>query len=293
MTSEDRFGLRPLWDALLGIYGEIAKICQRHGLRCYVTDGTALGAVRHKGFIPWDDDFDVSMPRPDYELFRKLAAKELPPHLRFIDYRNAPGFETLFGKVLDTRRDVVEGMEKKVNCVLSGGIGIDIFPIEGFPSNRIKWLLVRFSYLFVYYRLVFWGARFRGESFKGKVYYIYEKVSALLTPWMRAKKDLLRGLERLAMLSEFDASEYTVRTCSQRSIFRRAPLKKLAWGRPTPAEFDDTVVMVPEDCDAHLRNEYFKWDYHELPPASEQHPTHSYDGHCEWWLGPAKGQMEI
>ena len=51
MKSEDPFGLRPLWDASLGIYREIAKICERHGLRYYVTDGTALGAVRHKGFI--------------------------------------------------------------------------------------------------------------------------------------------------------------------------------------------------------------------------------------------------
>lgn len=51
--------LKPVWDATLNVYREVTKICNRHGLKYYVTDGTAIGAVRHGGFIPWDDDFDI------------------------------------------------------------------------------------------------------------------------------------------------------------------------------------------------------------------------------------------
>ena len=144
MKSEDPFGLRPLWDASLGIYREIAKICERHGLRYYVTDGTALGAVRHKGFIPWDDDFDMSMPRPDYEKFKKIFMAELPPHLKFVDFHNTPEFGLLFGKVQDCRRDKIEALEKVVGFQLSNGLFIDIFPIDGYPRSRFVGKVVYF-----------------------------------------------------------------------------------------------------------------------------------------------------
>ena len=65
MITEDKFGLKPIWEAILEIYDEFCKICDRHGLRYYVTDGNALGAVRHKGFIPWDDDIDLAMSSED------------------------------------------------------------------------------------------------------------------------------------------------------------------------------------------------------------------------------------
>ena len=79
------YGLRPLWDALYEIYEEFAKICDKHGLRYYAFAGTLLGAIRHNGFIPWDDDLDVAMPRPDYEKFIQISKTELPRHLNFVD----------------------------------------------------------------------------------------------------------------------------------------------------------------------------------------------------------------
>lgn len=285
MTSEDRFGLRPLWDAMLAIYAEIAKICERHNLRYYVSDGTALGAIRHKGFIPWDDDLDISMPRPDYEKFRILAEKELPENLKFIDRRNTPTFAMLFGKVQETRRDYVEGIEKQVGHVLSGGIGIDIFPIEGYPSGMFRLVFCKMYHSILLRRMVFHGIRFLGNTVRGKIHFVCNLLCSLLTPWLRTPEDCLRALESVVTGNRFEDCELTARTCSQRTIFRRKPLKKAAWGKPTPVEFDDTTVMVPEDCDAYLRNEFDKWDYHELPPADKQHPTHSYSEHCPWWLG--------
>ena len=286
MTSEDRFGLRPLWDAMLAIYAEIAKICERHGLRYYVTDGTALGSVRHKGFIPWDDDLDISMPRPDYEKFRIFAEKELPENLKFIDRRNAQTFAMLFGKVQETRRDYVEGVEKQVGHVLSGGIGVDIFPIEGYPSGMFKLAFTKMYHAILLRRMAFHGIKFRGNTLRGKVHFVCNVLCFLLTPRLKTPTDCLCALERIVMNNKFDDCDFTARTCSQRNIFRRKPLKKAVWGKPTPAEFDNTAVMLPEDYDAYLRNEFDKWDYHELPPVDRQHPTHSYLEHCSWWLGP-------
>ena len=71
--------LRKLQMAELEILKEFVRLCEAHGLQYYLVGGTLLGAVRHKGFIPWDDDIDVAMPRGDYDRFAQIAPKELDP----------------------------------------------------------------------------------------------------------------------------------------------------------------------------------------------------------------------
>ena len=66
---ELKYNIRPLQEAVLRVFKEFAKICDRHELKYYAAYGTALGAIRHHGFIPWDDDLDVAMPRSDYSVF--------------------------------------------------------------------------------------------------------------------------------------------------------------------------------------------------------------------------------
>ena len=70
---------------ILEIFIEIDKICVKHDLRYYAIGGTCLGAVRHQGFIPWDDDLDIAMPDKDFELFMDIAPKELPDNLKLIN----------------------------------------------------------------------------------------------------------------------------------------------------------------------------------------------------------------
>ena len=67
------------------IVKEVVKICDKHNLLYYMIGGTMLGAIRHKGFIPWDDDVDLGMPREDYEEFLKIASKELPDYLKIVN----------------------------------------------------------------------------------------------------------------------------------------------------------------------------------------------------------------
>ena len=109
---------------VLNIFLEFERICKKHGLRYYLAGGTILGAVRHRGFIPWDDDMDITMPRPDYDRFLKIARKELSPefvldkdcvpfcHNR-IEYRNTK-FDTFW-------RD--------------GGVFLDILALDGSPDD--------------------------------------------------------------------------------------------------------------------------------------------------------------
>lgn len=77
IVQETNAGLKRLQDLELEMMLKIDEICKRHDLTYYLMGGTLIGAVRHQGFIPWDDDIDLGMPRPDYEKFLQIAPKEL------------------------------------------------------------------------------------------------------------------------------------------------------------------------------------------------------------------------
>ena len=111
----DDYNLRPIWDTILDVWKECYAICKRHNLRIWVAYGTAIGAMRHKGFIPWDDDFDVMMPRADYNLFMKYAVDELPAYMKWHSIENDPKYTLLFGKVQDERKDVLNKVKEESN----------------------------------------------------------------------------------------------------------------------------------------------------------------------------------
>ncbi len=125
-TCEDADG--DAWEILQ----ETDRSVRGHGLRYYLEGGTLLGAVRHGGFIPWDDDADISMPRPDYEEFIRHANEWLPPHFRLRCHLNDPDFPFYFAKIEDIRTTIVEGPTRPY----TGGIFIDVFPIDGIPEDR-------------------------------------------------------------------------------------------------------------------------------------------------------------
>ena len=129
------YNLRPLWDSLLSIYKEVADICKRYDIRYFVDGGTMLGAVRHQGFIPWDDDFDLRMLQSDVTRFRDVASRELPDNLKIVDWRNTPEYPNLFIKVHETRQNIIEAIEKQSGLCLNQGVFIDIFPITGYPNT--------------------------------------------------------------------------------------------------------------------------------------------------------------
>ena len=281
------YGLRPIWDALLDIYNEFSRICNKYGLRYYGFAGTALGAVRHNGFIPWDDDMDVAMPRPDYEKFIGIVENELPSHLKFVNWRNTPELNLLAGKIQDSRKDVVKHIEEVTHKVLSNGVFIDIYPIDGYPIGWHRlWTQVRLLFLGPIKR--FLTIEFKVQSYKGKCLWLMGALFSLAVPKMNTKRKVFEKYERLLLESGYDESNLVGDIGYSMSIFLHPPLHKDVWGDPILHKFDSIMIPLPAKVSEHLSNNY--GNYMTLPPVEKRCPSHdSCCFHYPWWLGPTTG----
>ena len=127
------YDIRPLQLRILKNLLAVDKVCKEHNLRYYIMAGTMLGAVRHKGFIPWDDDLDIGMPRADYDLLMANAKEWLPEPYEAVCAENDKEYPLPFAKVQDANTTLIERMHLKY----LGGVYIDIFPLDGVPESRM------------------------------------------------------------------------------------------------------------------------------------------------------------
>lgn len=123
--------LRQMQHIELDILLELDKLCKKHGLRYYMDGGTLLGAMCYEGFIPWDDDIDIKMPRPDYEKLLMLG-DELPNHI-CIDAPTRGHCEYTMTKLIDSRTVLIE---RSGEACKRTGVYIDVFPMDGHPDGE-------------------------------------------------------------------------------------------------------------------------------------------------------------
>lgn len=119
----------------LDIVKEVINICNENGLVYYALGGTMLGAIRHKGFIPWDDDIDLGMPRKDYERFLEIAPSLLSKTLRLVNYKTDKDYHYYITRVQDIETRVMENRYEAEGKYTH--VSIDIFPLDGSPNNAL------------------------------------------------------------------------------------------------------------------------------------------------------------
>jgi len=235
--------LRPVWDALLDIYQPLSQVLDELGLRHFVCGGTALGAVRHKGFIPWDDDFDIFMPRPDYEALKCVAEAKLPSHLRFISAHNTPSYPHPFGKVIETRQSVVDKVSSDSKFSLPQGLFVDIFPLDGIPSNK-------FALFFWLAKRALWR-RVMGNTQQSRLR--YERwISSLPFDSSKRVEDAKESGARLLKYGGWDSN-----------LFQQKKMLK----------FDKIKVPLPTPPERFLVN-MFGPNFMQLPPEDQRKPSH-------------------
>lgn len=121
--------MKHFWAAQLVVLAEIDKICKRHGINWYADSGTMLGAVRHKGYIPWDDDLDIGMFRYDYELFLKYAREELPDGFKILSSADEDTYNP-FGRVVNSGEITLNPEVLNRYHGTPFIVGVDIFPFD-------------------------------------------------------------------------------------------------------------------------------------------------------------------
>ena len=132
LRYESNYDIHELQQKIVGNLMALDSVCCEHGLRYYLWAGTMLGAVRHKGFIPWDDDIDVAMPRTDYEKLLAHCEEWMPTPYRVIAPETDANYPYPFAKVEDITTTVMERPDFKH----LEGVYVDIFPIDGFPEEK-------------------------------------------------------------------------------------------------------------------------------------------------------------
>lgn len=165
--------LKELQKCLLEIYIDINKVCQKYNLKLMLAYGSALGAVRHKGFIPWDDDLDVMMFRNDYDKFISIFSKELSDKYDLLAPNTNKPTKSLFAKVIKKSTAMVEILD--INAPYEKGIFLDIFPIEYLPKSKIirfmkKWI----ANGLIYISLSTGMFQFRNNTFKKYMNYSFQ-----------------------------------------------------------------------------------------------------------------------
>ena len=128
--------MKHCWAAEMKILSVIDDICRRNNIRYFAYFGTLLGAVRHKGFIPWDDDIDIAFLREDYDRFQQIAEAELPDYLYFRSFRNSDR-ESIFPEIANgnSYQDLAH-IDRKLFCECPYIVGIDLYPIDWLPDNE-------------------------------------------------------------------------------------------------------------------------------------------------------------
>jgi len=199
----EKLSLQQLQDLEYGILCAVADCCEDNGIRYGLCGGTLLGAVRHGGFIPWDDDIDIVMPRPDYEKFLKMADK-LPQRYRVSSPNNDIDNFHAYGKVYDMNTKMIEFPEgKRINI----HVYIDIFPIDGLPEDEIKRekhrRRVKRLFLSLY---AFRVAKYKINETHGVSRVLWNTIRMIQTHIIKDKQ--IKHLNKVVMKYDFDSSGY-------------------------------------------------------------------------------------
>ena len=250
----------------LSILSYVDEFCRNNRINYYLCGGTLLGAIRHKGYIPWDDDIDVMLPRPDYE--KLLRCFDGKGQYKLISMYNQDDYYYPYAKIQDVTTELIE---KNADVHIKDyGINIDIFPIDGLPDTDFK--------IRNYYRRV---------MFKREIYYLslnknFRKSKSRIISfvkyliWRYAKvvgwKKLLKRVVKISLKYDYDKSFWVgapIAGYGNREVFH-----KTIFAETLRVPFENMQFNIPVGYDEYLTRLYD--DYMELPSEENRKTRHEF-----------------
>ena len=245
---------------LLELMKKVHTFLEKHQLKYYLLGGSALGAVRHGGFIPWDDDIDIGMFRDDYEAFLTLAS-EFDKDYDIENFYNFKNCDYALTRIYIKNTFIDNKSISKTK--LDKRLYFDIFPIDNVPDDVEsrdafeKKIIKRKNLLQYMYVRKFGNSKIKTVT--------KTVISFLLAPF---RKNILHSFDKLLKTYSKADTEYVCSLCSQYS-FKKQVMLRTVYGMPVLHKFEDTELYIPENVDLYLTT-LFGEDYMEVPPVEKR-----------------------
>ena len=227
-----------------GILVEFAKFCDENKLYYTLGGGTLLGAIRHKGFIPWDDDIDVLMPRPDYERFIELSrSKKIAPNIEVLSYELG-NITYPFIKIIDNRTEVEEKFVSNTKI----GVWIDVFALDGKFENKVLNIL-QYSAA----RTIRKTIEIRRNDFGSGTTKIKKVLKSFIYPFtkMFSNKFLCCAMDKICRIRNYDRCDFI--GCIVWGLNSKDKMEKELYMKSANVAFEGHKFKAPSNYDVYLR----------------------------------------
>lgn len=249
------YDIKQVQDKMLEILLEVDKLCKKHNIRYVLDSGTLLGAVRHKGFIPWDDDIDIAMLREDYDKFISVA-KELPHPFVFETMNSRKDYPCIFGKVYNVNTKYVS--KNTAHLKIQQGVFLDVFPCDNVILKK-KRMQCRIVASLNTVRCI----KQKTEPFK-KRHVLY--LPLFLLP--------IKAINKLVsyFMTKYNKrqTKYVCPICQ--SGVDKPLFKRTMFTDTIDCQFEGATLSIPREYDEYLHGYYN--NPMQLPPEEKRHPSH-------------------
>lgn len=258
----------------MDILDAVHRFCEANHLRYSLACGSMLGAARHQGYIPWDDDIDIYLLREDYEKMIELFPDLLEGRYKFCTLERDSMWGLPFGKVCDN----LTMLKESINHIYELGVNIDVFPIDKVPENETEWeKFDKFRRKFYeIYALRIAEPKFfnfhNGKSFSRNIIATITKI--ILSCF--SVRFFAKCFQKIAKHYD-DTNSNKVFECVQ-GFFQKNPFPKSLFDNRVLMPFEDRKYMCFADYDLYLTNGFGDW--HQIPPKEKQVTHHAFKA---WW----------
>ncbi len=264
--GKQAYDLRRLQLMQLDILKEVKRVCEKNGFTFYIMNGTCLGAVRHKGSIPWDDDIDIGMYWYDFDQLVKCQ-DDFDSRYFIQTAETDSGFGTMIARIRLKGTTIIE--KDFIDCDINHGVFIDIYPLFSYPDHLIPQQIRSWESLL--YRLLLASSAPKNHGKGAKL--IGNAIRGILP--QKAKESLVKSLHTKLRSGSRNSRYVAFLYGMDVHLFHTIKYERDWFQTPTQLQYEDCTLPGPTDWDSYLKLRYN--DYMKLPPVEKRNSYHSFE----------------